>query len=115
MLILVVEDDEVSAQTARTVLESLGCQVHVAVNGAEAIRLFRAWSYSLVLMDWQMPVMDGLEATARIRGMLRGRITPIVGTTTQMGLAECVAAGMDDLMPKPFTQENLKWAVTKWI
>jgi len=115
MLVLVVDDDEVSVQTARTILEGFGYRVHVAPNGAEAIELFRGVSYSLVLMDWQMPVMDGLEATARIRGMLRGRVTPIVATTTQLGVTECLAAGMDDLMPKPFTSENLKAMVTKWI
>jgi|SRR5580704_18086652 CheY-like chemotaxis protein len=115
MLILVVDDDEVSAHAARTILEEMGCQVHTAPNGAEAIGLFRANSYSLVLMDWQMPVMDGLEATAQIRGMLRGRITPIIATTTQMGRVEVLAAGMDDLMPKPFTPENLRAIVAKWI
>jgi CheY-like chemotaxis protein len=115
MLVLVVEDDEVSAQTASTILEGMGCHVHLASNGAEAVQLFSVESYSLVFMDWQMPVMDGMEATARMRRMLRGRITPIVATTTQMGLVECLAAGMDDLMPKPFTIENLKSMVVKWI
>ncbi len=115
MLVLVVEDDEVSAQTARKILEKMGCQVHVASNGEEAVQLFSVESYGLVFMDWQMPVMDGMEATARMRRMLRGRITPIIATTSQVSLVECLAAGMDDLMPKPFTVENLKSVVVKWI
>ena len=114
-LVLVVEDDEVSAKTACSILEGLGCRVHVAINGAEAIELFSKWSYSLVLMDWQMPVMNGLEATARMRAMLRGRKTPIIGTSSQLGLAACLAVSMDDLMAKPFTVENLRSLVSKWI
>jgi len=111
----VVDDDEVSALAARTILKGMGYQVDVAPNGAAAVELFSTESYAMVLMDWQMPVMDGLEATARMRRMLRGRITPIVGTTTQMSLAECLRTGMDDLMPKPFTEENMKSTVNKWI
>jgi CheY-like chemotaxis protein len=112
--VLLVEDDEVSAQAARTLLERLGCQVDWAVNGAEAIVRFRQETYDLILMDSQMPIMDGFEATARIRGMPLGRVTPIVGTTAAIGRSECLAAGMNDVMPKPFLRENLKQALTKW-
>jgi CheY-like chemotaxis protein len=115
MVVLVVEDDEVSAQAARSILEALGCKVDIASNGVEAIELFEAHSYTLVLMDWQMPIMNGVEATARIRRMLRGRITPIIGTTSQMALTECQRMGMDDRISKPFTPENLKSVLTKWI
>ena len=112
--VLVAEDDAANAQVARTMLERLGCMVHVAVNGAEAIKLFSEGEYELILMDWQMPVMDGFEATARIRNMPRGRITPIVGTTARMARAECLAAGMDDLMPKPFLTKNLRVELSRW-
>ena len=115
MSVLLVEDDETAAQTARKFLEELGCQVDIAVNGEEAVTLCHETSYALILMDWQMPVMDGVEATARIRGMQRGRKTPIVATTTRVDRSECLAAGMSDLMPKPFTLENLKVVITKWI
>ena len=64
--VLVAEDDAANARVARTMLERLGCTVHVAGNGAEAIKLFGEGEYELILMDWQMPVMDGFEATARI-------------------------------------------------
>jgi CheY-like chemotaxis protein len=112
--VLVVEDDDVSAQVARTMLERLGCQVTVATNGAEAIVLFRKGAYDLVLMGWQLPLMDGLEATARIRTMPRGKVTPIIGTSAGAAKSECLAAGMNDLVPKPFLLENLKLALSKW-
>ncbi len=76
---------------------------------------FRRASYDLILMDWQMPVMDGLEATVRIRNMPGGKETPIIGTTARMGRAECLAAGMDDLTPKPFDIEKLRATLAKWI
>jgi len=112
--ILVVEDDEVGAQVARLMLERLGCLVDVADNGVDAIELFRKGSYHLVFMDWQMPVMDGFEATAWIRRLPRGRETSIIGTTANRSRSECLAAGMNDIMPKPFLLENMKLELSKW-
>ena len=112
--ILLVEDDDISAQAACTLLERLGCKVDHVCNGAEAIDLFGKKSYDLVLMDWQMPQMDGLETTARIRRMPQGRVTPIVGTSASMSRLQCVAAGMNDVMPKPFLLNTLKMGLAKW-
>jgi len=112
--VLVVENDEVNAQVARAMLERLGCRVDTAENGAEAIRLFGEARYDLILMAWQMPVMDGLEATARIRTLTPGSAIPIVGTSARIGRSECLAAGMNELMPKPFRMENLKIELSKW-
>jgi len=112
--ILLVEDDDISAQAARTLLERLGCRVDHVSNGGEAINLFGKKSYDLIFMDWQMPQMDGLETTARIRRMPQGRVTPIVGTSASMSRMECVAAGMNDLMPKPFLLNALKLGLAKW-
>ena len=112
--VLLVEDDEISAQAARTMLERLGCQVDAASNGSEAIELFGKETYDLVLMDWQMPQMDGLETTARLRRMPQGRVTPIVGTSASMSRLECLAAGMNDIMPKPFLFTTLKMGLAKW-
>jgi len=109
-----VEDDEISAQAARTMLERLGCQVDTACTGGEAIELFGKEVYDLILMDWQMPQMDGLETTARIRRMPHGRVTPIVGTTASMSRLECLAAGMNDVMSKPFLFSTLKMGLAKW-
>jgi CheY-like chemotaxis protein len=112
--VLVVEDDEVNAQVARTMLERLGCRVDLAAHGAKAIELFAKEAYDLIFMAWQLPIMDGLEATARIRSMPRGQMVPIVGTSARIGRLECLAAGMNDLMPKPFRLEGLKLELSKW-
>jgi CheY-like chemotaxis protein len=114
MRVLVVEDDEISARAVSTMLKRLGCSVEVAGDGARAIDCFRQRSYDLVLMGWQMPVMDGFEATAHIRSMPRGQATPIVGTTPARDRAECVAAGMNDLMPKPFGLDKLRLVLSRW-
>jgi CheY-like chemotaxis protein len=112
--VLVAEDDEINARVARTILERLGCVVDLAGDGNEAIEHFRQHAYDLVLMDWQMPVMDGIEATARIRTMPRGKTTPIVGTTSRPAYSECLAAGMDDVVPKPFVTEKLLALLNRW-
>jgi len=112
--VLVVENDEVNAQVARTMLERLGCRVDLAAHGAKAVELFGKEAYDMIFMAWQLPVMDGLEATARIRSMPRGLAIPIVGTSARIGRLECLAAGMNDLMPKPFRLDNLKLELSKW-
>jgi CheY-like chemotaxis protein len=112
--VLVVEDDDVSAKAIQLMLERLACSVELAGDGAKAIDNFRNRTYDLVLMGWQMPVMDGFEATARIRAMPRGQATPIVGTTAGRDRAECMAAGMNDLMPKPFQIEKLRLILSRW-
>jgi CheY-like chemotaxis protein len=95
-------------------LERLACSVEVAENGAKAVRLFRDHKYDLVLMGWQLPVMDGFEATARIRTMPQGKQIPIIGTTAGRDRAECLAAGMNDLMAKPFQIEKLRLVLLRW-
>jgi len=112
--VLVVEDDEVSAKAVQVMLERLACSVEIAEDGRKAIECFRHSRYDLVLMGWQMPVMNGFEATARIRAMPHGQHTPIVGTTAGRDRAECIAAGMNDLMAKPFQIEKLRQALTRW-
>jgi len=112
--VLVVEGDEVSAKAVRAMLERLACSVEIAEDGTKAIELFRKHKYDLVLMGWQMPVMDGFEATARIRSMLHGKGTPIIGTTAGRDRAECLAAGMNDLMAKPFQIEKLRLILLRW-
>jgi CheY-like chemotaxis protein len=98
----------------RTMLERLGCRVDVAANGVEAIHYFERSEYDLILMGWQMPLMDGFEATARIRARPNGQVTPIVGTTAARDRAECLAAGMNDRMPKPFQLDGLRALLAKW-
>jgi CheY-like chemotaxis protein len=112
--VLVVEDDEVSAKAVRVMLERLACSVDIVEDGAKAVESFRRHKYDLVLMGWQMPVMDGFEATARIRTMLHGKQIPIIGTTAGRDRAECLAAGMNDLIPKPFQIEKLRLILLRW-
>jgi CheY-like chemotaxis protein len=112
--VLVAEDDEVNAKAARMMLEHLGCSVDVASDGTEAVDHFRDRDYDLILMDWQMPMMDGIEATARIRTMPRGDATPIVGTTAGRAHAECLKGGMDDVVPKPFLVDRMRYVLLRW-
>jgi CheY-like chemotaxis protein len=111
--VLVAEDDEVNAKAARTMLEQLGCSVDVATDGTEAVD-FRNRDYDLILMDWQMPLMDGIEATARIRAMPGGLTTPIVGTTAGKAHAECLKGGMNDVVPKPFLFDKMRYVLSRW-
>jgi len=112
--ILVAEDDEVNAQVVRTILQRLGCAVDIAQDGSIAVELFRRRTYDLVLMDWQMPQMDGPEATARIRATPRGEATPIIATTSSRDRAECLMAGMNDVVPKPYRVEKLRLILKRW-
>ena len=103
--------DEVSAKAVRVMLERLACSVEIAEDGNQAIERFRQHKYDLVLMGWQMPVMDGFETTARIRTMLHGKQIPIIGTTAGRDRAECLAAGMNDLLPAIATAIQLDYNV----
>ena len=95
-------------------LEQLGCFVDIATDGAQAVDHFRDRDYDLILMDWQMPLMDGIEATARIRAMPGGVATPIVGTTSGKAHAECLKGGMNDVVPKPFLFEKMRYVLSRW-
>jgi CheY-like chemotaxis protein len=112
--VLVAEDDEVNAKAARVMLEQLGCQVDIAVDGTEAVQHFRDRDYDLILMDLQMPFMTGIEATVCIRALPRGGATPIVGTTTGKAHAECIESGMNEVVPKPFLMDKMRYVLSRW-
>jgi CheY-like chemotaxis protein len=126
--ILVAEDNPVNQDVATGVLENMGCKVVTAPNGAVAARLLAQEKFDLVLMDCEMPEMDGFEATRRIRkleGMTSAlendgerRRTPIVALTAH-ALADirdrCLAAGMDDFLVKPFDEWQMGEALRRWI
>lgn len=106
--VLVVDDNDINRQVAGALLRSLGWQVEVAKNGSEAVELMTGARYDLVLMDMQMPVLDGLAATRVIRAS--GDETPIVGLTAnafQSDRDACLEAGMNDHLAKPVTREKL--------
>ena len=108
--LLVVDDEPINREVAIILLEELGFAIDVAGDGAEAIELACGTSYAAILMDMQMPVMDGLEATRRIRGIQQGGAVPIIAMTANAfaeDKARCLDAGMDDFLVKPFEPEAL--------
>ncbi|HYP14595.1 MAG TPA: response regulator, partial [Bryobacteraceae bacterium] len=119
-LILLVEDNKTNRRIATAALTKAGFQVHPVENGSEAVRAVEAQSYALILMDLQMPVMDGLEATRRIRERernLKSRRTPVIATTAntlQSDREECRNAGMDDYIAKPIKPSELLRMIEKW-
>jgi len=117
--ILLVEDLEINQELARHVLESAGHTVDVASDGAEAIQAVQEFAYDLVLMDVQMPVMDGVTATERIRALDGpARKIPIIAMTANV-LPEQITrfrrAGMNDHVGKPFRRDELLQTIEHWI
>lgn len=117
--VLVVEDNAVNQEVARAMLELLGCQVDIAADGRQAVAATARQAYDLVLMDCQMPVLDGFAATAEIRRReSNGVHLPIVALTANIvkGVREeCLAAGMDDYLSKPFDLAQLQAILNKFL
>jgi PAS domain S-box-containing protein len=118
--ILVVEDSPINQQVARGILETLGHQVDLARNGIEALQAIKGTNYDAVLMDCQMPEMDGFQATAEIRRLeqLTGRRVPILAMTAnamQGDRERCLQAGMDDYLPKPVHIAEVSAALRRWV
>ena len=116
--ILLVEDNPVNQLVAKGMLAKLGCQVQVASPGAEALECLEQDDFDLVLMDCNMPVMDGYEASRRIRQSGRWPELPIVALTANAMPEErerCRAAGMNDYLAKPFRREELLALVDHWV
>lgn len=100
---LVVEDSEVSRKLLTFILENAGFEVVVAANGKEGVDKFATQSFDVVIMDIQMPVMDGLEATRLIREHEKqsGTRTPVIAVTAGMDRGSCMKADMDEYVEKP--------------
>ncbi|HEX2944169.1 MAG TPA: ATP-binding protein [Rhodopila sp.] len=118
--ILLVEDNPANMRITQALLETLGCQVEIAWNGVEAISVYRAHRFDLVLMDCQMPEMDGYEATRAIRqleSVLRRRIPIIALTAHAMDGSQQAAldSGMDDQITKPVTMAILTRKLLQWL
>ena len=126
--VLVVEDNAVNQDVATGILRNMGCSVETASNGERAVELFAQKTFDIILMDCEMPVMDGFEATKRIRqighaysevrgGDSRYR-TPIVALTAH-ALAEvrdrCLEAGMDDFLVKPYDDAQIADMLGRWL
>lgn len=115
--ILLVEDNEMNRVVAETILNQYGASISEAVNGMEAVDAIRNNKYDIVLMDIQMPVMDGMEATRLIRTEIRSNI-PIIALTANAVKGEmekCIQAGMNDYLSKPFEEEDLVRLIAKWL
>ncbi|MEO8490673.1 response regulator [Pseudomonas sp.] len=116
--ILLVEDNPVNQLVAKGMLSKLGCEVIVAAHGGEALKLLEEQRFDMVLMDCNMPVMDGYEASRQIRRSGRWPDLPIVALTANALSEErerCRAAGMDDYLAKPFRREELKTLLDVWV
>jgi two-component system sensor histidine kinase/response regulator len=119
--VLVAEDNAVNQELAKGMLENLGCRVTLVGTGVAAVAAVEQTAFDAVLMDVQMPEMDGLVATATIRereGRAQGRRVPIIALTANAFVQDreaCMAAGMDDYIAKPFTIEKLRAALARWL
>ena len=108
--VLLAEDNPVNQQVAVAMLVKRGHEVHVSSNGREAVDAVRSRDYDVVLMDIQMPEMDGFEATQAIRALDKGKQLPIIGLTAHALSGErerCLARGMSDYLAKPFKAHEL--------
>jgi CheY-like chemotaxis protein len=119
--VLVADDSPVNAMIARTMLERMGLDVDVAEDGRAALERLQETAYGAVLMDCQMPVLDGWQATRRWRALeaaAGGRRTPIIALTANAVVGDrerCIAAGMDDYLPKPFEMPELASLVRRHL
>jgi signal transduction histidine kinase/CheY-like chemotaxis protein len=114
--ILVAEDNPVNQMIAMNVLKKLGYSADLAINGAKAVEAFEVKDYDLILMDIQMPEMDGFEATKTIRNTFKSK--PVIIAVTANAMQEdkdaCLAAGMDDYISKPIALDKLLLLLEKW-
>jgi PAS domain S-box-containing protein len=116
--ILLVEDNTFNQQIALEMLEEVGSSVCLAANGMEALELLRQTAFDCVLMDVQMPLMDGLEATRRIRADPRladMRVLAMTATATSEDRVRCIEAGMDDFISKPIQPALMYQTIANWL
>jgi signal transduction histidine kinase/CheY-like chemotaxis protein len=117
--VLVVEDQPLNREVAEGMLKALSLNVDIAADGEEALERLSAARYDAVLMDCQMPVMDGFTATRELRRREgTGLHTPVIALTadtTSAGRTACIEAGMDDYLGKPFSRATLHAALARWL
>ncbi len=118
--ILVAEDYEINQKVIRMMLESLGCQVTIANNGEEAFKLYQENIYDLVFMDCQMPVLDGFDATKKIRVFeqkirKKTTIVALTANVTQKDKEQCLQSGMDYFVTKPFSEKDLVYCLQTFV
>ena len=118
-VLLIVEDNLVNQRVAARLVEKMGYRAAVVNNGLEAIQAVQREHYDLILMDCQMPELDGFTATAEIRRLEKpGSHMPVIAMTANAMRGDrekCLAAGMDDYVSKPVAFEDLRVLVTRWL
>jgi CheY-like chemotaxis protein len=116
--ILLAEDNPVNREVALALLDDMGLQVDTAVNGLQAVERAQTTRYDLVLMDMQMPLMDGLQATRALRALPGWADVPILALTANAfdeDRRACTEAGMTDFISKPFDPERLYAVMLRWL
>jgi len=116
--ILVVEDNLVNFKVASLILKKLGIRSQHAINGQEALTMFEEENFDLILMDVQMPVMDGYEATRSIRALTKGKNIPIIAMTANAMRGDrekCLETGMSDYLSKPIQRSELIQKLRHWL
>jgi CheY-like chemotaxis protein len=117
-IVLIAEDNEINSKLAQALLGRRGLRSAVARDGREAIEMVTQHDYAAVLMDCQMPEVDGYEATRRIRERANGRSLPIIAMTAHSMPGDrerCLAAGMDDYLAKPLRAAHLEQVLRRWL
>ena len=116
--VLVVEDDLVNQRVITLMLQRLGLQLHLVADGQSALSIIESSEWDLVLMDLQLPGIDGMETTRRARLLLGDRSLPIIALTANArseDRAACLMAGMDDFLAKPVRSEALRECLARWL
>ncbi|MBV6289639.1 response regulator, partial [Pseudomonas aegrilactucae] len=116
--VLLVEDNPVNQAVTQAMLRSLGFEVHVAADGAQAVALASAERLAAILMDCRLPIIDGYEATRRIRQIPHAAHIPIIALTAnalQGDREHCLSAGMNDYLSKPFKRTDLQQILQRWL
>lgn len=116
--ILIVDDNRTARWIVVEHLKRIGLSVDQAADGREAVECMKTARYQLILMDIDMPELDGLEATRQIRVLEQQhgwQPARIIAYTAGCARHECVAAGMDDYLQKPVTGDQLTYAIEKWL
>jgi signal transduction histidine kinase/DNA-binding NarL/FixJ family response regulator/HPt (histidine-containing phosphotransfer) domain-containing protein len=116
--LLLAEDNPINQEVAIGILAEAGCTTALASNGAQAVEMARTGHYAMILMDMQMPEMDGIEATRQIRALPGGREIPIIAMTANAFADDqqrCLDAGMNDFIAKPIIPDHLFETLARWL